>query len=110
MCYLLIFWLPVVAVLLLKQELLKHGSFKLTTDEQVEYFWLNRRISDRLAKIIAHLISPWPPNGAQRFELLTAGLSEVHQPHVWGTWQLPERLYKKARPLASHHNIIKVTS
>ena len=105
-----ILWLPVLAVALLKQGLIKYGSFKLTSDGQVEYFWLSRRIGDRLAKKIAHLISPWPVSGAQKFELIAAGLSEVHRPHIWGTWQIPEEFYKKARPLASHNNIIKVTS
>ncbi|NCU44304.1 hypothetical protein EOM71_01345 [Candidatus Falkowbacteria bacterium] len=105
-----ILWLPVLAVTLLKQGLIKYGSFKLTNDGQVQYFWLNRQISDRLAKRIAHLISPWPLSRAQKFGLLAAGLSEIHQPHIWGVWQIPEKLYKKARPLASHQNIIKVTS
>ena len=110
MCILSIFWLPILAILLLKRGLLKYGSFKLTSDGQVEYFWLSRRIGDCLAKKIAHLISPWPVSGAHKFELIAAGLSEVHRPHIWGTWQIPEEFYKKARPLASHNNIIKVTS
>lgn len=105
-----IFWLPILAILLLKRGLLKYGSFKLTSDGQVEYFWLNRQISNRLAKKLAHLVSPWPINAGEKYLQIVAGLENVHQPSIWGTWQIPEKFYKKARPLASHQNIIKVTS
>lgn len=105
-----IFWLPILTVLLLKRGLLKYGSFQLTVDGQIQYFWLSRQMNKHLAEIIAYLVNPWPVSGAQKFELIAAGMGKVCQPQVWGTWQIPEKLYKKAKPLASHQNIIKVTS
>jgi hypothetical protein len=101
---------PIILLLVTKNILRKWGIIRFNVAGQAEYFIIGLMVSKKTATQISVIISPLPVSSYEKFQITRAGLRDIRRPQIWGTWEIPQGLYKNVKSLASHKNIIKVTS
>jgi hypothetical protein len=100
---------PIILLLVTKNILRKWGIIRFNVAGQAECFIFGLAVSKKIATKISVIISPLPVSGYEKFALTRADLKDIRHPQIWGTWEVPQELYKNVKSLASHKNIIKVT-
>lgn len=101
---------PIILLLVTKNILRKWGIIRFNLDGRAEYFIARLKLNKKIAEQISIILSPLPVSSSEKFTLTKAGLKNIRRPQIWGTWEIPQKLYKNVKSLASHKNIIKVIS